>query len=132
MLKNGASWVYRGTSKLRLLGFIPWPQVPEHTQGLPEGTYPKLVCMPLSHAHSSRGFQAPGSRGLGVTSHSLLVPRFRSSEVLPWAGGGRSLLSSACQQRICWLNKAVSSSWLTAPFWSNLLTFFLIFLNSKH
>lgn len=40
--------------------------------------------------------------------------------------------SSAYQWRICWLNKAVSSSWLTAPFWSNLLTFFLIFLNSKH
>lgn len=46
--------------------------------------------------------------------------------------GGVSSPSSVCQWRICWLNKAVSSSWLTAPFWSNLLTFFLIFLNSKH
>lgn len=64
MLKNGAPWVYRGTSELRLLGFIPWPQVPEHTQGLPEGTYPKLVCMMLSHAHSSQGLQAP-VRGAG-------------------------------------------------------------------
>jgi len=46
----------------------------------------------------------------------------------------RNLLSllSVCWRTICWLNTAVSSPWLAAPFWSNLLTFFLIFLNSKH
>lgn len=97
MLKNGASGVYRATSKLRLLGFLPQPQVLGHTQGSPGVTYPKLVCMCCAmHAPAGAPGCSQGSRGLGVTSQSLLGPHFRSSEVLPWSGNGRCLLSLLC------------------------------------
>lgn len=82
MLKNGASWIYRGTSKLRLLVFLPQLQV--------LGT----CTQSLHHTCSNWGSRLqPGEQGLGVTSHSLLAPCFRSSEVFPWTMGGRGLLS---------------------------------------
>lgn len=50
MLKDGSPWVYSRTSKLRLLGFLPWAQLPGHTQCLPGGMYVELVCTLLHHA----------------------------------------------------------------------------------
>lgn len=53
MLKDGASWVCGRTSELKLLEFLPWAQVPGHTQCLPGGLYLVLVCTLLHHACSS-------------------------------------------------------------------------------
>lgn len=82
MLKEAASWVYGRISNLRLLGFLPWAQVPR-------GMYLGLVCtrcmLQLSCSWGGRG-------ALGVTLHNLLAPHFRSSEVSPWVEGGRGLL----------------------------------------
>lgn len=53
MLEDGASWLYSKTSKLRLLGFLPWAQVPGHTQCSSRGMYLVLVLTVLHHVRSS-------------------------------------------------------------------------------
>lgn len=75
-----------------------------------------------------------GDMGLGESYHTICWPLIldpvkfhhglRVGEVFS--------PSAVCQWRICWINKAFASSWSTAPFWTNLLTLFLIFLNRKH
>lgn len=133
MLKDGASWVYSRTSELKLLGFLPWAQVPGHTQSLPGYVYMVLVCTLLHHACSS--WTAAGGQGTwGGSQHTIYWPLILDPVKFhpEWEGSSLILPSAVCQWRTCWLSKAFSSSWLTAPFWSNLLTLFLIFLNSKH
>lgn len=143
---NDAQFWGRGCWKMGHLGSIGvhlnwggWDFFPDRTsQGTHEAcqrahTQSLCACRCAMHAPVGAPACSQGSRVLGVTSQSLLAPHFRSVRFYPGLGvGGVFSPSSVCQWRICWLNKAVSSSWLTAPFWSNLLTFFLIFLNSKH
>lgn len=72
MLKNGASWVYMSTSKLRPLSFLPSSQVLGHTQGLPGGMNPKL-----NHAQSSLGAQAAvTAAGFWGSHHKDTSPSF--------------------------------------------------------
>lgn len=95
---NGTQFWGAGCWKMEHLGSIAehlnwscWDFSPEprsqDTHRACQGTCTWCLCAHCCIMHAPAELQ-PGDRGLGgVTTHNLLAPHFRSSEVSPWVGG---------------------------------------------